>query len=166
MAMRIALIAAVASNRVIGRDGDLPWRIPADLRHFKAVTMGKPIIMGRRTFQSIGKALPGRTNVVVTRDRAFAAADVTVAGSFAQALAIAEATGADEAMVIGGGEIYAAALAGAERIYLTEVHVDAEGDVRFPALDGSQWREVARDDHAAEGDVPAFSFVVLERVSG
>ncbi len=163
--MRLALIAAVARNGVIGRGGDLPWRIPADLRFFKATTMGKPMIMGRRTFESIGKALPGRTSIVVTRQADFAAEDVEVAGDLAQALKIAADLGAEEAMVIGGGEIYAAALPRADRIYLTEVHIDAEGDVHFPPLDPAQWRELSRDDHPAEGDTPAFSFVILERIT-
>jgi len=163
MTARLALIVAVARNGVIGRDGGLPWHISADLRHFKATTMGKPIIMGRRTFESIGRALPGRTNIVVTRSAEFMATDVAVADSFEQALAIAEKEDTEEVMVIGGGAIYAAALPRADRIYLTEVHIDTAGDVRFPPLDGDQWREVSREDHAAEGDTPAFTFVVLER---
>ncbi|MCZ6590461.1 MAG: dihydrofolate reductase [Alphaproteobacteria bacterium] len=163
MAVRLALIAAVAHNGVIGRGGELPWRIPADLKYFKAITMGKPMIMGRRTFESIGKALPGRANIVVTRSADFSADDVEVAGNLDQALEIAVGTGADEVMVIGGGEIYAAALPRADRLYLTEVHIDAAGDVRFPAFDRAQWRELSRDDHAAAGDNPAFSFVTLER---
>ena len=165
MAMRIALIAAVARNGVIGRGGSLPWRIPADLQYFKATTMGKPMIMGRRTFQSIGKALPGRASIVVTRRADFAADDVDVAADLDQALTIAARHGGDEVVVIGGGEIYAAALPRADRIYLTEVHIDAEGDVHFPALDRAQWRELSRDDHPADGDSPAYSFVVLERIT-
>jgi len=164
MSVRLALIAAVARNGVIGRDGELPWRISADLRFFKTTTMGKPMIMGRRTFDSIGKALPGRANIVVTRSADFTADDVEVAADLDQALAIAAATGAEEVMAIGGGEIYAAALPRADRLYLTEVHIDAEGDVHFPTFDRAQWREVSRDDHAAEGDTPAFSFVTLERI--
>lgn len=164
MSPRLALIAAVARNGVIGRDGDLPWRIPADLQFFKTATMGKPMIMGRRTFESIGKALPGRTNIVVTRSGDFTADDVEVAADFDQALTIAARQDAGEVMVIGGGEIYAAAMARADRLYLTEVHLDAEGDVHFPQFDLAQWREVSRDDHAAEGDTPAFSFVTLERI--
>lgn len=165
MAVRLALIAAVARNGVIGRGGGLPWRIPADLRFFKATTMGKPMIMGRHTFESIGKALPGRTSIVVTRNPEFTAEEVEVAGDMNQALAIAAATGAAEVMVIGGGEIYAAALPLAARLYLTEVHIDAEGDVYFPALDRTQWREASREDHAAAGDTPAYSFVTLDRIS-
>jgi dihydrofolate reductase len=162
--MRLALIAAVARNGVIGRGGDLPWRIPADLKYFKATTMGKPMIMGRRTFESIGKALPGRTSIVVTRRADFSADNVEAAADLDQALTIAAVPRGDEAMVIGGGEIYAAALPRADRLYLTEVHIDAEGDVHFPALDRAQWRETSRDDHPAKDDTPAFSFVILERV--
>ena len=165
MPMRLALIAAVARNGVIGRDGQLPWRISADLRFFKSTTMGKPMIMGRRTFESIGTALPGRTSIVVSRRTDFAADDVEVAADLQHAVAIAARTDADEVMVIGGGEIYAAALPLADRLYLTEVHIDAAGDVRFPALDRSQWREVSRADHPADGDTPAFSFVTLERIA-
>ena len=165
MSVRLALIAAVARNGVIGRDGDMPWHISADLRHFKASTMGKPIVMGRRTFESIGKALPGRSNIVVTRTADFAADDVGVAADFDQALALAAAYGTDEVVVIGGGEIYAAALPRANRLYLTDIDLDVEGDVYFPALDRAQWHEVARQDHPAEGDTPAFSFVTLDRVS-
>lgn len=164
MPVRLALIAAVARNGIIGRDGDLPWRIPADLQFFKTTTMGKPIIMGRRTFESIGKALPGRSSIVVTRNPDFAADDVEVAANLDRALSVAARHGAEEVMVIGGGEIYAAALPRADRLYLTEIHLDAEGDVHFPELDRAQWRETLRDDHPAEGDTPAFSFVVLERI--
>ena len=160
MTVRLALIAAVARNGVIG----LPWRISADLQHFKSTTMGKPIVMGRRTFESIGKALPGRPNIVVTRKVDFVADGVEVAADLDQALAIGAGHGADEVMVIGGGEIYAMALPRADRLYLTEVHRDAAGDVHFPAFDRAQWREVSREDHAAAGETPAFSFVTLERV--
>lgn len=164
--MRLALIAAVARNGVIGRGGDLPWRISADLKYFKATTMGKPMIMGRRTFESIGKALPGRTSIVVTRQAGFKAEGVEVAGDLDQALAIAAGLGAEEAMVIGGGEIYKAALPRADRLYITEVHIDAAGDVHFPPLDRAEWRELSREDHPAEGETPPFSFVTLERVNG
>jgi len=165
MAVRVALIAAVARNGVIGRDGDMPWNISADLKYFKAVTMGKPIVMGRRTFESIGKALPGRPNIVITGNAGFTVNGVEVASDLDQALSIAAGHGTDEIMVIGGGQIYAAALPYADRLYLTEVHMEVEGDVSFPAFDRNQWREVSRDDHAAEGDTPAFSFVTLDRIS-
>lgn len=165
MTARVALIAAVARNGVIGRDGDMPWHISADLKYFKATTMGKPIVMGRRTFESIGKALPGRPNIVVTGNAGFAIKGVEVASDLDQALTIAAGHGTDEIMVIGGGQIYAAALPHADRLYLTEVHMEVEGDVSFPTFDRSQWHEVSRDDHAADGDTPAFSFVTLDRNS-
>lgn len=159
--MRISLIVAVAENGVIGQDGDLPWRIPADLKFFKDTTTGHPIVMGRKTHQSIGRALPGRRNIVVTRDPDFAGDDIVVVGDLDAAL---EAAGdADEVMVIGGAQIYELALQRADRIYLTEVHIAADGDVRFPELDRAVWRETARVDHRAEGKTPAFSFVTLER---
>lgn len=157
----------MGSNRVIGRDGGMPWHIPADLRHFRAVTMGKPLIMGRKTFQSIGRPLPGRANIVVTRDRTFSVPGVTLAGSVDEALREAEATarrdGVDEVMVIGGGEIYARLLPVAARIYLTEVHAAPDGDVLFPELDPAMWREVARDEFAADGETAAYAIVTLDR---
>ncbi|MFT5180962.1 MAG: dihydrofolate reductase [Alphaproteobacteria bacterium] len=165
MSVRLALIAAVARNGVIGRDGDLPWRISADLKYFKSTTMGKPIVMGRRTFESIGRALPGRLNIVVSRNAGFTAEGVETAADLDQALEIAALQGGDEVMVIGGGEIYAAALPHADRLYLTEIHTDAEGDVHFPTFDRAQWRETSREDHAADGGTPAFSFVTLDRIS-
>ncbi len=166
--IRLCLVVAMARNGVIGRDGDLPWRIAGDLRHFKALTMGKPMIMGRKTFQSIGRPLPGRTNIVVTRDASFGADGIVVANGFDAARAAAEkiarADGEDEIMVVGGGEIYAAALPAAARIYLTDVYLDVEGDARFPAFDRAPWREDAREAHPAAGDTPAYDFVVLERI--
>ncbi|MFT5440527.1 MAG: dihydrofolate reductase [Alphaproteobacteria bacterium] len=165
MSVRLALIAAVARNGIIGRDGDMPWRISADLKYFKSTTMGKPIVMGRRTFESIGRALPGRLNIVVSRNAGFTADGAETATDLDQALEIAALQGGDEVMVIGGGEIYAAALPHADRLYLTEIHTDAEGDVHFPTFDRAQWRETSREDHAADGGTPAFSFVTLDRIS-
>lgn len=166
--MRIALIYARAENGVIGRAGGLPWHIPGDLRFFKAATMGKPIIMGRKTFESIGRPLAGRTNIVVTRNPDFAAAGVRVAHGLDAALDAAEriaaADGVDEVMVIGGAEIFAQALPRADRIYLTEVHARPEGDVRLPALDPRAWRERSREPRAAAGpQTPAYDIVVVER---
>ncbi len=149
---------------MIGRDGDLPWRIPADLKFFKETTMGCPIVMGRKTHQSIGRALPGRENIVLTRDGSFGGADVSAAASLDEALAMA--ADAEEVMVIGGAEIYALALPQADRIYLTEVHMDAAGDTYFADLDANVWRESAREEHPAEGDTPALSFVTLDRTKG
>jgi len=158
----LSLIVAVAANGVIGRANQLPWRIPDDLRYFKRVTMGKPVVMGRKTFQSIGKPLPGRPNIVVPRDRTWTADGVQIAHSLDQALGLAEGLAAGgEVMVIGGAELFNAAQASAQRLYFTEVHRDYEGDVFFPWPDPASWREVSREDHAGD---PPYSFVVLERV--
>lgn len=159
--MRVSLIVAVAENGVIGQDGDLPWRIPADLKFFKETTTGHPIVMGRKTYQSIGRALPGRRNIVVTRDPDFASDDIVVVSDFDAALSAAG--DAEEVMVIGGAQIYELALPRADKIYLTQVHVAADGDTHFPELDRGIWRETARVDHPAAGETPAFSFVTLER---
>lgn len=161
--MIVSLIAAVGKNRVIGRAGALPWHLPADLRHFKALTMGKPIIMGRRTHESIGKALVGRHNIVISRNPDYRADGASVVTSLAAALALAEDDGAAETMVIGGAEIYGQALARADRLYLTEVADAPEGDVFFPEIDAGQWRETARTPGPADADRPAFDFVALER---
>jgi dihydrofolate reductase len=161
--MIVALIAAVAENGTIGRDGDLPWRLPADLRHFKRLTLGKPVIMGRKTWQSLGRPLPGRRNIVVTRDAGFAADGAEIAASLDAALAMTRDV--EEAMVIGGGEIYARAMARADRLYITHVHAAVEGDTHFPDIDGTEWRETAREEHAAKDGLPAYSFVSYERVS-
>lgn len=158
----ISLIAAVAANGVIGRDGGLPWRLPADLRRFKDLTMGKPILMGRKTWLSLGRPLPGRRNIVLTRDAAFRADGAVVAHAIDEALCAAES--AEEIMVIGGAEVYRALLPPARRLYLTEVKARVEGDARFPAWDRGAWREISREEHAAdERHAHAFSFVVLER---
>jgi len=158
----ISLIVAVAENGVIGRNGDLPWRIPADLKFFKETTMGKPIVMGRKTWQTIGRPLPGRDNIVVTRDKDFSAPGATVVVGLEAA--ITAAGDASEVMIIGGAQIYAEALSRAARVYLTEVHASPAGDIHLPAFAARDWREVAREDHEAEGDLPGFSFVTLERI--
>ena len=155
--MSLSLIVAVAENGVIGRDNALPWHIPEDLRYFKQVTSGKTVIMGRKTFQSIGRPLPNRTNIVITRDPAFHAENVLVAHGLDEALAKA---GDSEAMVIGGSSLFGEALARADRFYLTEIHRAYEGDVQFPAWDRATWREVSR--RRVEGD-PDISFLVFER---
>jgi dihydrofolate reductase len=142
--MRISMIVCMARNRTIGRGGSMPWHMPSDLRHFRSVTMGKPVIMGRKTFQSIGRPLPGRTNYVVSRQAGLVIPGVTVVLQVADALAAAEAAGATEAMILGGGEIYAQVLAQTDRIYATELHVDIVGDTAFPALDPSVWQASAR----------------------
>jgi dihydrofolate reductase len=157
---RLSLVVARADNGVIGRDGALPWRIPADLKHFKAVTLGKPVVMGRKTFDSIGRPLPGRHNIVLTRDPDWRANGVTVVADMDAALAAAGA--ADEVMIVGGAEIYAAAMPRATRIELTEVHAVPAGDTVMPPP-GDGWQEVARVRHDADGETPAYSFVTLER---
>lgn len=155
----IFLIYARAANGVIGRDGALPWRLPADLRRFKALTTGKPMIMGRKTFDSFPSPLPGRRHIVLTRDTGWTAAGAEVAHSVAEALALA---GAGEVAVIGGAEVNALFLGRAGRIELTEIHRDYEGDTHMPAL-ASEWHETAREEHAADGEFPAHAFVTLVR---
>ena len=162
--MRISLILAMAQNRVIGRDGDLPWRIPGDLKYFKQTTLGKPVVMGRKTWDSLGRPLPDRPNIVITRDPDFAAEGARVTHSLDQALELASSLIDDgEVMIIGGAQIYRQALPLAGRIYLTEVHLNAEGDTVFDDLDRAAWREISRQDISAEGDIPAYSIIVLDR---
>lgn len=161
--MKISIIVAMASNGVIGRDNELPWHLPADLQHFKRTTMGKPILMGRKTWESIGRPLPGRTNIVITRDAAYRAEGCVVVNSIDAAL---EAVGEqDEVMVIGGAEFYRQVLPRTETIYLTRVHATISGDTRFPELSTDEWHEVERSDHAADNKNPHdYSFIRLERV--
>jgi dihydrofolate reductase len=154
----IFFVLARADNGVIGVDGRLPWRLPADLKRFKALTMGRPMVMGRKTFDSFPAPLPGRRHIVLTRDAAWHAPGAEVAHDVDAALALA---GAGEVAVIGGAEIYALMLPHADRIELTEVHCAPDGDARVPAFDG--WREIAREAHPAEGDRPAYDFVTLVR---
>lgn len=156
----LVLVVARAENGVIGRDNKLPWHIPADLAHFKRVTLGKPVVMGRRTFESIGRPLPGRHNIVLTRDGGWAAPGVTVAAGLDAALAAADAP---EVMIIGGAGVFAEALPRAARIELTEVHAAPDGDTVMPAPDPAVWREAAREDHPAADGRPAYSFVTLVR---
>lgn len=166
--MRISLVVAMDKNRVIGHNNKLPWYLPEDLRFFKRVTMGKPIIMGRATWESIGRPLPGRTNIVVTRQPDYEAEGTKVVHSMKEALLLAEAIGEidgrDEAMIIGGSEIFLDSLDYADRIYLTEVHAEVKGDTWFPEFDRSEWKEVSREDFEAQGPNPYdYSFVVLDR---
>ncbi|WP_442678736.1 dihydrofolate reductase [Sphingomonas sp. ASY06-1R] len=155
----ITLILARADNGVIGRDGALPWHLPADLKHFKALTASKPMIMGRRTFDSLPGLLPGRRHIVLTRDRAWQAAGAEVVHDVDSALA---AAGGDVS-VIGGAEIFALFLDRADRIELTEVHADVAGDAVVPAPDPGRWREMNREPYPAIGSAPAFTFVTLAR---
>jgi dihydrofolate reductase len=157
--MGLSLIVARASNGVIGKDNQLPWHLPADLKYFKAVTMGKPIVMGRKTFESIGRPLPGRHNIVVTRNPDFSSNGITVVHSVEAA--IAAAIEVAEIMLIGGTELYKLSLPLADRIYLTEIHQDFDGDAHFPVLE-SRWREISREDHISD-DGLAYSFCVLEK---
>lgn len=168
--MKLALIVAAAKNGVIGRDNSLPWHLPEDLKYFKRVTLGKPIIMGRKTYESIGRPLPGRTNIVVTRQPHWRAEGVEVAGSLEQALAAAgraaQESGVEEVMVIGGAQLYAQSLARADKIYLTEVQPEIEGDAVFPVLNPRDWRELSRKNQTTHGLAPYnYAFVVLERVT-
>ncbi|MEP7222503.1 MAG: dihydrofolate reductase [Novosphingobium sp.] len=156
----VFLVVAVAANGVIGADGALPWHIPADLRHFKSLTMGLPIIMGRKTFESLPGTLPGRRHIVLTRDAGWSAEDVEVVHSLDAALALANAP---KIAVVGGAEVFALALPLATRIELTEVKADIPGDTVMPPL-GAEWIESARADHPAEGARPAYSFVTLRKV--
>lgn len=165
--MKLSMIVAVAENGVIGRNNSLPWYLPNDLKYFKQTTMGKPVIMGRKTYESIGKPLPGRTNIVITRQADYQPEGVKVVNSVEAARELAESVclidGQEEAMIMGGAEIYTLALPHTDRLYLTEVHADVEGDAFFPEYDKSLWQEVAREDFAAEGPNPYnYSFVVYE----
>jgi dihydrofolate reductase len=161
--VNISLIVAVADNGVIGQHNGLPWRLPEDLKRFKALTMGKPIIMGRKTYDSIGKPLPGRTNVVITRQAALSLPGCTVVRSLEEAC---NCVVADELMVIGGADIYRQALPLATRIYLTKVQAEIRGDAFFPPLNMGQWHELSREDYAAdERHAHAYSFLTLERVN-
>lgn len=167
--MRVSLIVAMAANRVIGLEGGMPWHLPGDLKFFKRTTLGHPVVMGRKTYEAIGGALPGRSNIVVTRNAAFTAADADVVHdlktALAKAEALAEIEGTDEVFIIGGADIYAQALDRADRIYLTEVEGEFPGDAFFPEIDRRQWRETARDAQKpdAEGGA-AYSFVILDRI--
>lgn len=168
--MLISLIVAVAENGVIGKDGQLPWRLSSDLKTFRRLTMHKPLIMGRRTFQSIGKPLDGRENIVVTRDPFFSHPGVSTTQSVADALTLARVlgltSGADEIMVIGGAAIYKSVLDTADRIYLTRVHASPDGDRTFPDLDLKDWREVSREALPQDPkDEFASTLIVYERAA-
>jgi dihydrofolate reductase len=156
----IILVLARASNGVIGKDGGMPWHIPADLRHFKQVTNGRPMIMGRKTFDSLPGLLEGRRHIVLTRDTAWEEEGAEVAHSVEEALKLANSP---HVCVIGGAEIYKLFLPVADRIELTEINAKPEGDTEMPAFDKKQWREVSRESHEAAGDVPAHDFVTLVR---
>lgn len=165
---QIVFVVAVAENGVIGRDNAMPWHLRSDLKRLKAITLGRPVIMGRRTFASIGRPLPGRTNIVVTRDKAFQAPGIVVAPSLdaAHDIALGDALRrfVTEIMVIGGAEIFAQWLTKAGRLEITEVHAAPEGDTFLKPVDLAEWRETARTRHSkAEGDTVDFSYVTYER---
>ena len=162
---QVALVAAVAINGVIGNAGGLPWRLPSDLKRFKAVTMGKPVIMGRKTWESIGRPLPGRRNIVVTRSQDFGAQDVERASSLEEAIAMAGQGDAAELCVIGGGQLYEEALPIADRLYITHVMAEPDGDTRFPEINQEQWLPVSSEEIVAgENDSAKMRFVVYERI--
>src|SRR6476660_3012328 len=154
--MKIVLVAAIGENSVIGRDGELPWHLKSDMQHFRRGTMNRPVIMGRKTHESIGKLLPGRTTIALTRDLALVARGAVLATSLDAALAFARTDaakrGVDEIMVIGGSDIFAATMPLAERLEITHVHLAPEGDAYFPEIDPEVWEEVTREDHPAGPD--------------
>jgi dihydrofolate reductase len=166
----LVLVAAVADNGVIGRAGGLPWRLKSDMQHFRALTLGHPVLMGRKTFQSVGQRLPGRTNIVISRDSAFSAPGVLVASSLDAALEAARGDalrrGVDAVMVIGGADIYAQTMPLASRLEITRVHANTQGDALFPPIAAMEWREVARHDRSAgPEDEAAFTVVSYARAA-
>lgn len=168
MSVPVAMIAAVGANGVIGADGQIPWRLPTDFAHFKRTTLGKPLVMGRKTFESIGKPLPGRTNIVVTRQQDYAPDGVRVAANLAAALelaqAVAAADGAQEVLIGGGGEIYREAMPLVQRLYVTHVEASPDGDAYFPAIEPSIWEvETVLDVQRTERDSHAFTVKVYRR---
>lgn len=166
--MDVCLVVAMARNGAIGIDNSLPWRLPGDLKRFKEITLGHPIIMGRRTFESIGRALPGRTNIVVTRNAGWSADGVTVADSIEHALDAAvlkaEEDGVNEVMIIGGAELYRQCVDLSTRMYITEIHAEYAGDAYFPAIDANAWTELERREVRPENhEDPAYDFVIYQR---
>jgi dihydrofolate reductase len=167
--MELAIIVAQSRNSVIGVNNDLPWRLPKDLQYFKRVTLGKPIIMGRKTYESIGKPLPGRTNIVITSNTDYSVEGVQVVHSLEEAvelgIVVAKEQGQCEVMVIGGAQIYQQALEQSSKLYITEVDAHIEGDAHFPEVNYSEYREVERENHASDESNPYdYSFVCYERV--
>ena len=162
--MIISLIVAMDRNRLIGNNNQLPWHLPADLAHFKQVTMGKPIIMGRKTYESIGRPLPGRTNIVLTRDQGYQADGIVLSGSLKKAIDRAASEGAEEVMIIGGSNIYEQALDLSGRLYLTLVDAEFEGDAWFPEIDMEKWREFSSEAHSADEKNPVdYRFMIFEK---
>ncbi|MCS3454858.1 type 3 dihydrofolate reductase [Aeromonas rivuli] len=165
--MKISMIAAMARDRVIGKDNQMPWHLPADLAHFKRVTLGKPVLMGRKTFESIGRPLPGRRNLVISRNSGFSAPNIEVFSSIEEVFAtLSESEMPDELMVIGGGYLYAQLLPRADRLYLTHIELAVEGDTRFPEYEGQQWHCVEREAHQPDERNPhPYCFETLERIA-
>ncbi|MCX4044266.1 type 3 dihydrofolate reductase [Aeromonas veronii] len=162
--MKISMIAAMAHDRVIGLDNQMPWHLPADLAHFKRVTLGKPVLMGRKTFESIGRPLPGRRNLVISRNPDYQAEGIEVVGSVEAALALLAGSSVEELMVIGGGHLYAEMLPSADCLYLTHIDLAVEGDTRFPAFDDGQWQRIECDSHPADEKNPCpYSFETWQR---
>lgn len=167
--IKTSLIVAVTENGIIGKNNAMPWKISSDLQYFKKITLQKPVIMGRKTFLSIGKPLVNRTNIVITRDTSFSVEGVITAHSVDMALDvgknIAEVKGLSEVMVIGGAQIYALTLPYADRLYLTRIHANIDGDAHFPALDENEWIKYSAERHVAgENDSHDYSFIVLDRI--
>ena len=162
--MKISMIAAMAHDRVIGKDNQMPWHLPADLAHFKRVTLGKPVLMGRKTFESIGRPLPGRRNLVISRNPGYQAEGIEVVGSVEAALALLASSSVEELMVIGGGHLYAEMLPSADSLYLTQIDLAVEGDTRFPAFDDGQWQRIDCESHPADEKNPhPYSFETWQR---
>ncbi|MCF5765367.1 type 3 dihydrofolate reductase [Aeromonas veronii] len=162
--MKISMIAAMAHDRVIGKDNQMPWHLPADLANFKRVTLGKPVLMGRKTFESIGRPLPGRRNLVISRNPDYQAEGIEVVGSVEAALALLAGSSVEELMVIGGGHLYAEMLPSADCLYLTRIDLAVEGDTRFPAFDDGQWQRVDCESHPADEKNPhPYSFETWQR---
>lgn len=163
----LALIAALARNRVIGRDNQMPWHLPADLKHFKAMTLGKPVVMGRKTWNSLGRPLPGRLNLVVSRQKnlSFDGAEVfpDLESALIRADAWAREQGAGELMLIGGAQLYEQALPLAERLYLTRIDLEPQGDAFFPEWEPAAWRLASRTEHPAAAETPGYAFEAWER---
>lgn len=164
-AMCLSLLVAMARNRVIGKNNTLPWHLPADLKHFKALTMGHPIIMGRKTYESIGRVLPGRTNVIVTRQKAYQVLGAITVNSIDDALKVCQegVEGNDEVFLIGGAELYRQTLGRCNRIYATEIQRDFDGDAFFPRIDMEEWQEISREKHfSEEADAFDYHFVTFD----
>jgi dihydrofolate reductase len=168
MDIRISIVVAAAENHVIGRDGEMPWRLSTDLKRFKSLTLGKPMIMGRKTYQAIGKALPGRTTIVISRDKTWQAEGCVAVQTLDSALSVARevaiAAGEGEICIVGGGEIYRQSIDMADTIYFTQVHATPEGDTTFPEIDPAKWREKDREFiQESEHDTAATTYIVYQR---